>query len=260
MRKKLPIYIGTSGWVYKSWHERFYPKGLKKEFLIFYGKHFNSVEINTSFYHLPKKSTFEKWRKETPDGFVCAVKMSRYITHIERLEKCKAAIDRFVTAALGLKKKFGIVLIQIPPLLAFKEKVLTAFLTDLQSIRKKKKLKARFAFEPRHHSWFGDGNLPIIRTLLQRFDVTPVFAHSSVFPNFDPDDEENFLTDSVYIRFHGPKEFAASEYGVKLLEPWAVRMKKWRAKGKTVYAYFNDDAHGYAIKDALILQKLTEAK
>ncbi len=255
--REAAIFIGTSGWVNKSWHDTFYPKKIKKDFLTFYATHFNSVEINTSFYHLPKKSTFEKWREETPDGFTCAVKMSRFITHIKKLKECKDPIELFLDSAVGLKQKLGVILIQLPPSFSFNKELLENFLADLQAVQKKKKLDLRYALEPRHPSWFeSDKNLELTRDILQKNKMALVFAHSSVFPHYDPDEKENAFSKFIYIRFHGPKEFAASQYGTKLLKPWVKRIENWQAEEKTIFAYFNDDIHGYAIKDAMTLQKL----
>jgi uncharacterized protein YecE (DUF72 family) len=253
------IYIGTSGWMYKSWHEMFYPRELKKDFLTFYARHYNSLEINTTFYHLPKKSTFEKWRDETPPYFVFAVKMSRYITHIKRMVNCKTAIRRFLGAATGLDNKLGVILVQLPPSLAFKEKVFAKFLADLDSVRQSKKMNVLFAIEPRHPSWF-EGQYEKVRELIKAKKMTLVFAHSSVYPFYDPDDPQETFSDFIYIRFHGPKEFAGSEYGTNRLKPWAKRMQKWKRQGKTVFAYFNDDAMGFAVKDAKKMQRLVSGK
>ena len=249
------LHIGTSGWVYKSWHKMFYPENVKKEFLRFYSTEFNTVEVNTSFYHLPKRSTFEKWRSETLDDFIFGVKMSRYVTHIERLKVTQEPLDRFFAAAAGLSKKLGIILVQLPPSLRYDEKTFAAFIRRLDKARTIGRKKVRIALEPRHDSWFDEENMEAIRALMKKQGMSLVFAHSAVFPRYEPVDE-NILTDYVYLRFHGPKEFALSQYGRRRLKPWAEMIQKWRNKGLLVFAYFNDDAHRYAVKDAKILEEL----
>src|SRR3954468_17325237 len=101
----MAIYIGTSGWMYKDWGATFYPKGMKKGHLQFLASEFDTVEVNSSFYHLPLKSTFKKWHDETPEQFIFAVKLSRYVTHHERLKSVSEPLRRFMTPAKSLKEK-----------------------------------------------------------------------------------------------------------------------------------------------------------
>jgi uncharacterized protein YecE (DUF72 family) len=124
-------------------------------------------------------------------------------------------------------------------------------------LKRHKLTSLAIAFEPRHPSWFSDPAVAEIQKILKKKRMGLVFAHSSVFPRYEPEDE-NVFSDFVYVRFHGPREFAASQYGKKLLSPWAELIREWLARGLTVFAYFNDDAHGYAVKDADILRNLVE--
>ncbi|MBV9159060.1 MAG: DUF72 domain-containing protein [Candidatus Kaiserbacteria bacterium] len=254
MAKKGAIYVGTSGWMYKDWGAMFYPPSLKKGHLAYLAGEFITVEINSSFYYLPLHSTFEKWREETPNDFIFAVKLSRYITHIKKLEGVTTELNRFLNRAKRLKEKLGVILIQLPPSLKYDEKLLEGFLAALKSACTKQKLTPRFALEPRHTSWMETQNTKDVRTQLTRFkNICLVFPHSAKIASFPPTDE-NVLSDFAYVRFHGPSEFAASRYGPRRLKPWADRIMKWHARGITTFVYFNNDIHGHAIVDARTLK------
>jgi uncharacterized protein YecE (DUF72 family) len=252
--KKSQIFLGTSGWMNKDWHDHFYPKGLKEGFLQYLSRVFNSVEINSSFYRLPLPTTFEKWRGETPKDFVFSVKLSRYITHIERLNRVKRQTETFIRNASMLKNKLGVILVQLPPSLPFKKNQIKTFLKNFNELRQKYSPKVRIAVEPRHPSWF-EGNIEEIRKLFKQFDACMVFAHSSKFVSFEPLDE-NITSSFVYLRLHGPQEFAASEYGGAGLKKWIGLIRGWSERGLAVFVYFNNDVHGYAVKDALKSLKL----
>lgn len=252
-KKQTGVYIGTSGWMYKDWGKAFYPREMKKGFLQFLATEFNTVEVNSSFYHLPKSSTFAKWKGETPDGFVFAVKMSRYITHTLRLVDCFEPLQNFFASARKMGDKLGVVLIQLPPSLKYDEQTLQQFLKDLRRAQKKEKIQTRFALEPRHQSFMEDALK--VRAQLKKHDISLVFPHSAKMASFPPE-EENILGDFVYVRFHGPSEFAASRYGARRLRPWAERINGWRKKQLNVFVYFNNDVHGHAIHDARTLKSL----
>ena len=130
------LYIGTSGWSYDDWRERFYPAGLKQEgFLSHYAKRFPTTEVNYSFYHLPKIATYEKWASQVPDGFVFAVKASKQITHNRRLIGVADQWREFLGHAQTLGAKLGPILLQLPPSFRSNLDVLEAFLEaapDLQ--------------------------------------------------------------------------------------------------------------------------------
>jgi uncharacterized protein YecE (DUF72 family) len=248
--------IGTSGWMYKDWGATFYPPDLKKGHLQFLSQEFNTVEVNSSFYHLPRDTTFEKWRDETPDNFIFAVKLSRFITHQLRLREAKEPLDRFLTNAKKLRQKLGVILIQLPPSLKFDQDTLENFLSDLKKASAKSHLEPRFALEPRHVSWFAKEELSAVRRILTREHMAIVFPHSSKIPSAKPIDA-NITADFLYVRFHGPSEFAASRYGASRLRPWAKRISAWLARGLDVFVYFNNDVHGHAIHDARTLIRQT---
>ncbi len=244
------VFVGTSGWMYKDWGKKFYPKDLTKGHLQYLAKEFCTVEVNSSFYHLPLGSTFTKWSEETPDSFVFAVKLSRYVTHRKRLHAVGEPIATFMERARKLGSKLGVVLVQLPPSLKYDEKKLDALLKLL------KRKRARFALEPRHPSWFDSAAREPILKKLKAAKVCLVFPHSAKIPSPDPDDAANITADFMYVRFHGPSEFAASRYGAARLRPWATRIEAWRKQKLDIFVYFNNDQHGHAIDDARTLKKL----
>ncbi|MCA1830394.1 MAG: DUF72 domain-containing protein, partial [Actinobacteria bacterium] len=141
------IYVGTSGWQYESWNGRFYPRELKKtEWLPFFSERFSTVEVNNSFYRLPSREAFARWRQVSADGFVICVKMSRFVTHIKRLKDPQPSIEMFFERARALGEKLGPVLFQFPPTFARDEDRLSGLLDVLPH-------DVRFAFEFRHASW-----------------------------------------------------------------------------------------------------------
>lgn len=244
------LFIGTSGWIYGHWEWIFYPEDLpSKEKLKYFSKHFKTAEINYSFYHLPRPNTYQNWYNQTPEDFLFAVKASRFITHIKRLNGVKAAWKEFLDNTLTLKEKLGPILFQFPP--SFKAttenvKRLTEFLKLLSLDRKRVSLKLQFAFEFRHKSWCDKK----IYNLLKKYNVAWVIADSPRYPQADV-----VTADFVYIRMHGSKVMFTSNYTKKELSSLAQKIKKW-LKTADVYCYFNNDAYGYAVENARELLKL----
>ncbi len=240
-RQKGKLYIGTSGWVYSHWQRIFYPEDLpSKDKLKYFSKHFQTVEINYSFYHLPKPSTYQNWYSQTPKDFLFAVKASRFITHIKRLHGIRQSTKKFLENAKHLKKKLGPILFQLPP--SFKENS-----RRLARLAKLLPLKYRYAFEFRHQSWF----TPRVYAILEKNNWALVIADSPRYP-------KNIVStaDFVYLRFHGSKRLFGSKYTNKELKDWAKIIKKFMEQRKDVYAYFNNDAYGYAIENAKELLEL----
>lgn len=241
---------GTSGWAYRGW-THFYVKPLRqKDWLRHYSRHYPTVEVNTSFYHLPLRTTYAKWAEETDDRFCFALKLSRYITHIKRLSGVKAETRLFLERAEPLGGKLGPILVQLPPQLRADAKRLDRFLEATRALAEKTGRRLRLAFEFRHESWFADG---ASLQALAAHDAALVFGQSSRFPY---PHAETLTAGWVYVRFHGPREFCASEYGREGLSPWAVKIAGWLKEGRDVYAYFNNDVHGYAVQDAALLPEL----
>ncbi|MBX4216164.1 DUF72 domain-containing protein [Candidatus Parcubacteria bacterium] len=249
-------YVGTSGFVYKSWHERFYPKSMKRGFLQFYADTFDSVEVNSTFYRLPSKETFAKWAKETPKEFVFGLKLSRYITHLKRLRGVKRELTAFFGRAKSMGRKFAVLLVQLPPSLKFDAKRDGKFFDDLMAARKKSGTAPFIALEPRHISWFEGATFETVKNLAKRHGIGLVFAHSSHFP-FYPPEKEYFTAKFVYLRFHGPRELYASRYGKRALRPWVARVRRW-VRTMPVFVYFNDDVNGYAVLDAAALRDMLQ--
>jgi uncharacterized protein YecE (DUF72 family) len=243
--------IGTSGWMYRHW-AGFYPEGLpSRRHLEFFARAFPTVEINASFYMLPKPESFARWRSQTPPSFVFAVKASRYLTHLKRLIDPEPAVEKLLTAALPLGDRLGPVLLQLPPAFAANPERLDAALAAFRTVGTALGLVPRVALEPRHASWFASDE---ILAILRAHDAALVLAHSERWPTPDPDT----LTASwVYARFHGAGH---GLYGVSRLRPWARRLRRWHAEGRPVFAYFNNDWHQYALRDARTLIRLADGE
>ena len=246
------LYIGTSGWVYSHWEGVFYPQDLPlKDKLKYFSKHFKTAEINYSFYHLPRPTTYQKWYSETPEGFLFAVKASRFITHIKRLKGVKVAWKQFLDNAISLKEKLGPILFQFPPSFKATEENIKR-LEDFLKILKTNSLKSKvyslkFAMEFRHKSWCDKK----IYQLLKKYKAAWVIADSPSYPK-----AEVVTADFVYIRMHGSKVLFTSNYTKKELNDLAQKVKKWLGQKKEVFVYFNNDAMGYAIENAKELLKL----
>jgi uncharacterized protein YecE (DUF72 family) len=241
--------VGTSGWSYGEWDRIFYPEGVRatQDRLAYYAGHFNTVEVNYSFYHLPKVETYRKWAGVAPDDFLFAIKASRYITHIRRLSRVGPPWDKFINGACTLGKRLGPVLFQFPPGFPADARRLSRFL-----IRLKKTADARAilpVFEFRHRSWFAR----TIYSILEDAGATLCIAHSSKYPCV-----EQITSDLVYFRFHGPRDLFASRYSNEELQSWAKRIRPRIKDGKTVFVYFNNTFNGYAIENAKTLRGMIE--
>ena len=236
------VFIGTSGWVYSHWKGIFYPETLpSSERLKYFSKFFKTTEINYSFYHLPRPSTYQKWYSQTPKDFIFAVKASRFITHIKRLKGVKDALKIFLENASNLKEKLGPILFQFPP--SFKAnsetiKRLTTFLSILDNSAMAK--LSSMAVEFRHKSWINEKIFEILR----KHNVAWVIADSSRYPK-----AEVITADFVYVRMHGPSALFASKYTKEQLKTLAKKIKKW-LKTCDVFVYFNNDFHGFALENA----------
>ena len=234
--------IGTSGWQYKHWKGRFYPKELPtSKWLDYYARLFDTVELNNPFYRQPEKKTFEKWRRAVPDGFVYAVKLNRFITQIKRLAVERDSIERSYGTMAGLGPKLAAVLVQLPPRMKFNEERADRFFSLIAPRRR------RHALEPRDSSWFTEEALAFLR----RRKVALVIGETPHWPTHIA-----VTTDFVYLRFHGPERRYGSDYSDDTLRDWAGRIRGWRAEGHDVYAYFNNDEMGYAPKNAMRLREL----
>jgi uncharacterized protein YecE (DUF72 family) len=241
------LYVGTAGWSYSGWEKVFYPEKVKSTYerLAFYSRSFDAVEVNYSFYHLPKPETCKKWAEAVPKHFLFAVKASRFITHIKRLEGVEEAWEKFLGNIRALEDRLGPILFQFPPSFRADLDRLERFLSLVK--RDRRTPRVRSVFEFRHRSWFTEATYDILR----KAGATLCIAHSSRYPY-----AEQVTADLVYYRFHGPKELFASKYGDAQLRSWAAQMRQHLAAGKTVHAYFNNDVHGYAVENARTLQEM----
>jgi uncharacterized protein YecE (DUF72 family) len=238
------LFVGTSGWVYKSWAGTFYPEKVPvREHLAFYASQFDTVEINASFYRLPPERTVRGWRERAPHGFIYAVKGSRFITHMKKLNVDRKSIDIFFERAALLKEHLGPILWQLPPNLHYDPERLNAFLAMLPK-------KYRYAVEFRHPSWVREGAFDVLR----EHKAAHVHLSSMAMPM-------NLTTTSefIYIRFHGLRGGFAHDYTRKELEPWARHCRDSLNKGLAVYAYFNNDANTRAPGNAKMLDEMIEA-
>ncbi len=240
-------WVGTSGWNYKHWSNGvFYPEGLKASgWLEFYARHFDTVEINNTFYNLARKSVFESWRDGSPPGFLFAVKVYRYITHRKKLLEIEETLPPFLENAAGLGDKLGPLLFQLPPRWHYNGERLKALLDymDWQRLLP----GARWALEVRDESWHNDE----LFGLLREHNVALALTDQPGFAALGP-----LTTDFVYVRRHGPKGMYTSNYSEDLLQEDAKKIREWTAGGREVFIYFNNDAQGFAIKNALRLKEL----
>lgn len=242
--------VGTSGWNYRGWRGCFYPDDLpSKQWLPYYAARFRSVEVNSSFYHLPRESTCREWDRQTPEDFVFALKASRVITHLSRLREVEEPWRLFVERAAALGRKLGPFLLQFPP----------SFRSDPENLERVQRFLAsadfrrcRLAMEFRHRSCFE----PAMLNVLRRFGVALVIAHSRRYPV----PEMTMTADFAYFRFHGPREWCSSSYSTAELRDWAKQIRSLLQRGHDVFAYFNNDNGGHAIPNARSLERLVNSK
>jgi len=235
------VFIATSGWQYGHWIGPFYPEDIRKTRLFdHYSSRFNTVEVNNTFYRLPEEETFTHWKEKSPEGFIFALKASRFITHVKRLKDPEGPVRNFIERADILAEKLGPILFQLPPRWNVNTLRLGAFLEALPK-------GYRFAFECRDPSWFDPGVYGLLR------------ERNSAFCIFDFDfllSPREVTADFIYIRLHGPAGKYRGQYTDEALKDWARFIRGWKKKVKAVYCYFDNDEAGYAATDALRLKKM----
>ena len=236
------IRIGCSGWNYEHWRNGvFYPPRLPpRRWLDFYAQHFDTVEVNATFYRLPTEQAVANWVRESPSGFLFAVKMSRYVTHIKRLRELPPSLELFYSRIRPLagSPKLGPVLWQLPATFRRDDERLAEALRALPT--------GRHCFEFRHDSWFADD----VYELLRRHRVALVIGDTPRYPF----QAHELTADWTFIRFHHGTRGRHSNYSERELEEWAQRIEGW-ARSADVYAYFNNDRNGYAVRNGLWLKK-----
>jgi uncharacterized protein YecE (DUF72 family) len=235
------VHVGTSGWHYKQWIGDFYPPRFPPaKMLAWYAQEFHTVEINNSFYRLPEARTFEQWKEIVPAGFLFAVKASRFLTHIKRLRDPEDSIKLFFSRAWHLGTRLGPVLFQLPPQWRADSGRLREFLALLPA-------KQQYVIEFRDESWYSQE----IRELLRNYNVA-LCLHDWRAAAWARELTANF----TYIRFHGTTGKYAGNYPDYLLHDWAKQIQSWGERVSEVFAYFNNDVGGHAIRNARTLKAM----
>jgi uncharacterized protein YecE (DUF72 family) len=234
--------IGTSGWQYRDWRGSFYPSRLAATaWLEYYASHFDTVEVNNTFYRLPAQETFAKWAARVPDDFEFAIKASRYLTHYRRLREPEEPVERLVARAASLGRRLGVVLLQLPP-------DLKCVPSDLDRTLRAFGGRVRIAVEPRHVSWWNAE----VRSLLESHSAALCLADRgsrAVTPLWR-------TADWAYVRFHFGRAQPSSCYGIRALTTWTRRLSELFGESADGYVYFNNDVHGCAVRDAATFGQL----
>jgi uncharacterized protein YecE (DUF72 family) len=237
-----PVRIGCSGWNYPHWRERVYPRGVpQRRWLEHYATLFDTVEVNNTFYRLPKRESVAAWVEETPPNFLFAVKASRFLTHMKRLTDMGRGVERFYEriAPLVESPKMGPVLWQLPETFHRDDERLAFALERLPP--------GRHCFEFRHPSWFAGDVYAVLR---EHVVALVIGDHPE-----RPFQAHELTADWTFVRFHYGSRGRNGNYSERELETWARRIAQWRRRAD-VYAYFNNDWEGYAVRNGLKLRSL----
>ncbi|TFZ00945.1 DUF72 domain-containing protein [Ramlibacter henchirensis] len=241
------VFIGVSGWRYEPWRGNFYPRGLAQSKELWHAaRHFNSIELNGSFYSLQRPSSYAMWAEQTPPGFVFAVKGGRFITHMLKLRNIEAAMGNFFASGLfALGDKLGPILWQFPPQMRLNLELFEQFFASLPkttataakvAMQHDYRLKGHELLEPVHrqrlrhcvevrHESFVD---TAFIDLLRRYGIAWVVADTpNPWPLY-----EDVTADFVYMRLHGSTELYKSRYTPEQIEDWARRIDAWRNGGQ----------------------------
>ena len=267
-RRRGSAYTGTSGWAYKEWRGKFYPRGLRQvDELAYTAEHLATVEMNSPFYRLQTPRLYEQWRNQVPAAFPLAVKGWRGVTHFKKLRDAEGAIGQFFgSGVLELGESLGPVLWQLPPSLGFDASVLEGFLGALPKTlgdaaglaetppgipSRLRDQPIRYAVEPRNASFEATEAIEI----LSRHNAALVMADSAgKHPFFD-----HVTADFTYVRLHGSPRIYYSNYSEADLEEWAARLRPMLEAGRDCYVYFDNTAAGHAPTNALALEHLLGA-
>lgn len=237
------LFIGTSGWNYRHWVGTWYPADLRqREQLEYYTRHFDTVEINNSFYRMPTKEKLAAWHDKTPGNFIFAIKGSRYITHMKKLKDVGESIDWLLDNLSVLGKKLGPILFQLHPGWKLNIDRFKEFLKLLPE-------DLRFAVEFRNDSWYHDEVYDLLKKDNRAFCIYELDGHMSPL---------NVTADFVYVRLHGPGAKYQGSYSKSVLTKWAARIKDWKDENKDVYVYFDNDQEGYAAMNAETLREIVD--
>jgi uncharacterized protein YecE (DUF72 family) len=235
------VRIGCSGWQYQDWRERFYPKGCaQRNWLEYYSRHFDTVEVNSTFYRLANRDAVARWAEETPEDFVFALKASRYLTHIKRLTEMEQGVERYYERIEPLvgTPKLGPIVWQLPDNFKRDDERLCNLLEHLPP--------GRHCVEFRNASWFADD----VYELLRRHGVALAIGDHPSRPHV----AREITTGWTLVRFHYGHRGRRGNYSETELEEWARRIERWRRDAE-VYLYFNNDWEGFAIRNALWMRE-----
>jgi uncharacterized protein YecE (DUF72 family) len=235
------VRIGCSGWSYRDWRDVVYPPGLPtSRWLERYASRFDTVEVNATFYRLQSEATIRNWAEQVPDGFLFAVKASRYLTHIRRLKDVETGIERFWKPLAPLREsgKLGPVLWQLPANFRRDDEILARLLPALPP--------ARHCFEFRHPSWFSGG----VYELLAECGASLAIGDDArrELPRAAP------AGPLVYVRLHYGTRGRDGNYSEPELASWRRRIAAWRSR-REVFTYLNNDWRGFAPRNALELRR-----
>ena len=242
----MAIHIGTSGWNYDHWHGVLYPHGIHpRERLNYYVARFPTVELNSSYYHWPKSTSFASWRRRLPDQFLFTVKAPQLLTHVQRLYAPERWIDRIAQSLRLLGNRRGVLLVQLSPNHPYDHLRLAYFLAHVPS-------DLRIAVEFRHPSWHHDA----VFDLLEQHGAAYCTMSGAYLPCI-----LRSTAPFVYVRMHGPDHhhMYAGSYSDDDLRWWADRIREWDSMGKDVFVYFNNDGEGNAVRNAATLRWLVAA-
>ncbi|HEY5950984.1 MAG TPA: DUF72 domain-containing protein [Kofleriaceae bacterium] len=235
-------YIGTSGWVYAGWREHLYADTPVKKWLQVASRAFDALEINGSFYTQIKPETYQRWYAETPAEFRFALKGHRFVSHYKRLRDCRDSIIRLRDQAQPLHEKLAAVVWQLPSNFQCSIERLEDFMRSLEAWQ-----GVRHALELRHRSWF----VPEVAAILRANNVAVCMGDAPDFPMW-----REVTSDLAYVRLHGHTRKYASSYSEQSLRAWASDAQRWLAEGRDVHVYFDNDAEGHAVRNALRFQEL----
>ncbi len=239
--KRGGIRVGCSGWSYNHWRGAFYPEEIpKSKWFSHYSSIFQTVEVNSTFYHLPREGTCKKWYEEAPAGFLYALKLWRAITHFQRLEDVEEPLKTFLSRISPLQDKLAVVLVQLPPSLHREHPLLEAFLKLLPK-------EPPFAFEFRHLSWYEEGTYKLLERYGAHLVIHDYRARRSPLTS---------IGGLTYARFHGPKGDYRGSYERENLRRFANYFLEQANAGAKVFGYFNNDYDANAPKNALTLLTL----
>ncbi len=240
----MPVFVGTSGWQYPHWRNRFYPRGLgQARWLDFYAERFDTVELNVTFYRQPSNETFEGWTRRAPAGFLFAAKTSRFLTHVRRLRDPGPSVERFLDGARRLGPHLGPVLLQLPPDLEAEPERLDDTLAAFPA-------GIRVAVEPRHRSWFGGE----VCRVLERHGAALCWAERRGWLN-----PPWRTSDWGYVRFHEGLASPRPCYGERALRSAVERIAATWGPDADVFVYFNNDPGACAVANAVTFARLAAA-